>query len=202
MAPDGAAGSPSYSFTSDPDTGIYREGTNNIGFAVGGHRRMNLVHFGGYGALRIYDANGNNARIVWNEGNLPESTLVRTTGAQVIEGQKQMRYLFPTYGRPADVDYPAGGSNVAASRILVFDQASSTPNGPGFFGSTLHVAGASNRIFQLSASTGNNHTTFRIRSIFDQTLKWNPWVDIVVSEGDQVINGTKTFADTLIIPVK
>lgn len=196
------AGEPSYSFADDPDVGIYRQGTNHLGFSLGGHRRMTLLHVGGYGALRIYDENGANARIVWNEGNLPESTLVRTTGAQVIEGQKQMRQLFPTYGRPANVDYPAGGSDVAGSRILAFDHASSTPNGPGFFGSTLHVAGASNRIFQLSAATSNNSTTFRIRSIFDQTLEWNPWVDIVVSEGNQVINGTKTFADSLIIPVK
>jgi hypothetical protein len=34
--PDGAAGAPSYSFTSDPDTGLYSFGANTLGFAAAG----------------------------------------------------------------------------------------------------------------------------------------------------------------------
>jgi hypothetical protein len=38
----GSAGSPSLSFTSDPDTGIYKSGTNQLGFTTGGSNRMSL----------------------------------------------------------------------------------------------------------------------------------------------------------------
>lgn len=34
--PDGSTGAPAYSFTTDPDTGLYRIGANQLGFAEGG----------------------------------------------------------------------------------------------------------------------------------------------------------------------
>ena len=36
LADDGAVGAPSYSFTSDPDSGLYRAGANDLGIAAGG----------------------------------------------------------------------------------------------------------------------------------------------------------------------
>ena len=41
-ASDGTAGAPSYSFSTDPDTGIYWGGTNSMGFVTGGTSRMEL----------------------------------------------------------------------------------------------------------------------------------------------------------------
>lgn len=40
--PDGSAAAPSFSFTSDPDTGWYRVGANNPGIAVGGVKTWDL----------------------------------------------------------------------------------------------------------------------------------------------------------------
>jgi hypothetical protein len=42
-APNGVAGTPSYSFASDPDTGIYLSGTNSIGFASNGARVCEVI---------------------------------------------------------------------------------------------------------------------------------------------------------------
>lgn len=40
--PDGAVGTPAYSFASDPDTGFYRIGANNIGIAAGGTKYVDI----------------------------------------------------------------------------------------------------------------------------------------------------------------
>ncbi len=59
-APDGSAGTPSYSFTSDTNTGIYNVGADVIGFSAGGTARAQL-----YGtalemlnSCRIYSVDG------------------------------------------------------------------------------------------------------------------------------------------------
>jgi len=41
-APDGSVGTPAYSFTYDPDTGIYSSGVNGIGFATNGTQRLGI----------------------------------------------------------------------------------------------------------------------------------------------------------------
>ena len=51
---DGTAAAPSYSFSGDPDTGIYRVGANAIGFATIGTLRMELTG----GTLRAGSVNG------------------------------------------------------------------------------------------------------------------------------------------------
>jgi hypothetical protein len=45
---DGSASSPSVTFTSDPDTGMYRGGTNNLNFATGGAQILNMDTNGVY----------------------------------------------------------------------------------------------------------------------------------------------------------
>ena len=42
LAPDGTAGAPSYSFSSDTDTGIYRTTTNSIGFSAGSNNVVTI----------------------------------------------------------------------------------------------------------------------------------------------------------------
>lgn len=42
LAPDGSAAAPSYSFSNDPDCGMYRVGTNAIGFSTGGAVALTL----------------------------------------------------------------------------------------------------------------------------------------------------------------
>lgn len=46
LAPDGSATSPSYAFTNDPDCGLYRIGTNNIGLATNGALHWSLTSGG------------------------------------------------------------------------------------------------------------------------------------------------------------
>jgi hypothetical protein len=56
---DGAAATPSLSFTSDPNTGVYRAGPDRLGFAAGGAPSAEVINVGGGGIyLRLYDAAG------------------------------------------------------------------------------------------------------------------------------------------------
>lgn len=89
---DGSAGSPSISFASDPDTGVYHIGANNFGFSTGGTLRgqidtsgqwgigviapADLFHVAGggasnRGAVRISDAGGTS---FWNLGRDNQTT--------------------------------------------------------------------------------------------------------------------------------
>ena len=47
---DGSAGAPSHTFSSDTDTGMYRVGTNTLGFATGGSLRAQVDSSGNIGA--------------------------------------------------------------------------------------------------------------------------------------------------------
>lgn len=46
LAPDGAVGAPSHSFTNDADCGLYRIGTNNLGVAVAGAKVLDIATTG------------------------------------------------------------------------------------------------------------------------------------------------------------
>lgn len=59
LAVDGSVGAPTYSFTSDPDTGIYRSAGDSLGFSSGGVRNIN---FGGNLVLR------NTTELAWAAG--------------------------------------------------------------------------------------------------------------------------------------
>jgi hypothetical protein len=49
LGPDGSAAAPGYSFSGDPDTGIYRSGTNALSFSTGNATRMTIASGGGVG---------------------------------------------------------------------------------------------------------------------------------------------------------
>ena len=53
----GSASTPTYSFNSDTDTGMYRKGVNSIGFATGGSERMRITSSGQL-QLGTYTGNG------------------------------------------------------------------------------------------------------------------------------------------------
>jgi len=44
LASNGTAGAPSHSFTADPDTGMYRNAANQLGFSTGGSQRLLLTN--------------------------------------------------------------------------------------------------------------------------------------------------------------
>ena len=56
---DGSAGAPSYRFTSDTDTGMFKEGTNSIGFAVAGVKVATMND----NTLTVFGAASDNAQI-------------------------------------------------------------------------------------------------------------------------------------------
>jgi hypothetical protein len=63
--PDGTAAAPVYSFSSDPDTGMWRRGANDLGLAIGGNDRYSFQD----GTQYIYSAGG--FKTVYHTGNLP-----------------------------------------------------------------------------------------------------------------------------------
>ncbi len=60
LSGNGAVGAPAYSFTSDPDTGIYRIGANNLGIAIGGAKVIDIaattIAFTAIGGVSFSDA--------------------------------------------------------------------------------------------------------------------------------------------------
>lgn len=100
------------------------------------------------------------------------------SGDLIINGRLGARV-----GRPADFNSIWGAGSENDTGIAVTDSASSTPNGPSFFGAVLHVGGASNRAFQLAAHTAS-YDTYRIRSKSDQPNTWKPWRQIALHDTD------------------
>lgn len=58
LAVDGAVGAPAYSYASDPDSGMYRVGSNNLGFTAGGTLVMRAQFAGTTRTLVIGDGTG------------------------------------------------------------------------------------------------------------------------------------------------
>jgi hypothetical protein len=57
LGPDGSASRPAYSFASDPDTGVYRIGANNIGVACNGAKVLD-IGTSGVGVVGALDLTG------------------------------------------------------------------------------------------------------------------------------------------------
>lgn len=81
---DGSAAAPAYSFTSDPNTGIYRSGADTLNFATGGTNKFQVESAG---SVKLMSASG--ADILWNTdgggnigmavgGGRPDSVYVKT----------------------------------------------------------------------------------------------------------------------------
>lgn len=104
--PDGSAAIPTYSFTNDPDTGMYNVGANDLGFAINGALGMNLDSTGltVVGALTVgsldvdYAGSGdavnirlittdNQAIVVTEDGNARATHLVQLTRLATSSGR-------------------------------------------------------------------------------------------------------------------
>jgi len=75
LGPDGSASAPGISFASDPDTGIYWYGTNQIAISVGGTLEM-LLGSSGFKVQNVYDSTDPTAANVFvdTDGGLKRST--------------------------------------------------------------------------------------------------------------------------------
>jgi hypothetical protein len=67
-ADDGAVGTPSITFTNDSDTGIYRVGTNSIGFTAGGTKRLEVKSTGISTNVALLAADGTAAAPAYSFG--------------------------------------------------------------------------------------------------------------------------------------
>lgn len=101
IAPNGSVSNPSYTFDSDGDTGIYRKGTNSIGFGAGGFEQMVVSSAG--------------VSLASSPSGSDDSTKVATTAMvqDAIEATKQALY-------PVGSIYTNATSSTNPSTLLGF----------------------------------------------------------------------------------
>jgi hypothetical protein len=88
-AADGSAAAPSHSFVNDTDTGIYRVGTNSIGFSAGGVKKVEVNSSGlNVNSTILLPQNG---AVNWNAGQF---TMTGGAGSFTMEGSSS---TVPTY---------------------------------------------------------------------------------------------------------
>jgi len=77
LAADGTASAPSYSFSSDTNTGIFRPGTDALGFTTGGTERLSITASGfvGIGVTNPIGAFQVNGAGAFGYGSIPTSSL-------------------------------------------------------------------------------------------------------------------------------
>jgi hypothetical protein len=85
LGPNGSVGAPAYSFTNDPDSGLYRFGSNILGFAAGGSATLLLNPFGLYAVdgtapSPVYSFNSDQDTGMWGGG---DNTLRFSTGGVI-----------------------------------------------------------------------------------------------------------------------
>jgi hypothetical protein len=116
LAPDGTAGAPTYSFASDPTTGIFRFGTSQLSLAAGGTEAARVRTFGIQMAL--------NSELYWAIG-------ATTVG---LDSQNPNTYI--------EVNNGAAGNSQGHFRAASFSSGGTTFTASGCANSTL-VGGAS-----------------------------------------------------------
>lgn len=114
---DGSAASPAYTFTSDPDNGFYRVGTNNPALAVGGVKLMSWTA----GIMQQYIASSEADYILNRTSGTVASPSVITTG-DVIGGIYFRGYSGSAYENAAAITALATGTvgTSAMPGIMVF----------------------------------------------------------------------------------
>lgn len=68
-AQDGSAGAPAFSFANDTDTGMFRIGANNLGFAVKGNIELNLSETNLYAGVRFRGPDGSRSNPTYSFGS-------------------------------------------------------------------------------------------------------------------------------------
>lgn len=127
-APNGAVGAPAYAFTNDLDSGMYRIGTDTIGFATAGVERLRIDANGGWGlaganfgtAGQVFTSNGTGAAPTWQDSGTPtldqtfiteaDETGTLTNSRQLIAGTS-VSFDTTTPGQ-LEINVTAGTGNV------------------------------------------------------------------------------------------
>lgn len=192
--PDGAVGTPAWSFTADPDTGLYRIGANNLGFATNGVLAFDMtaalatlalplnVPVGAAATPSIYftgDANSGLYHIGADDvGITTNGILAFDVSATAVSAALPVAHPAGAVGTPSvtftgDLDsgmYAVGANDVAIAANGVM-QADFTITGiQGAIGQTTPAAGA----FTTPTSTTASNVTYKYSTA--------SWETIVASE--------------------
>jgi hypothetical protein len=146
LHPDvGSETEPSYSFTADPDTGMYRHGTNALGFSVAGERMLSLA------SNLAYIRNPNNAstagQVFNNTAGSNSLSFYNITGSSPIP-----KFNISTTSTDATVSIYNTGTN-----LIRFSDYAATLNAVRYF----HDSGGTNYI-DLTADTAAAAGTYTI----------------------------------------
>jgi hypothetical protein len=92
---DGNVSTPFYSFSLDPDSGMYRIGSNNIGWSVGGHLSLGLTNT----TLTLQGSNSSELRLIEEDATADNMVwLLAATGEGLIMGTRIDSPVF-TFGQ-------------------------------------------------------------------------------------------------------
>lgn len=170
---DGSVGSPSFKFSSDADTGIYRIGSNNLGFACAGARRMDYTASGLLLEIgtRVNEFSIDGTLAGNSDNALPTEKAVKTFVDAYLHNDLESL----TTGDP-HTQYPylngrSGGQilygGTAASNNLQLHSTTNGTKGRIFLGSNSAYDGANNRLGVNTTSpsyTLDVNGTFRLQS--------------------------------------
>ena len=85
--PDGTFNNPSYSFTTDSNTGFYRIGNDEIGISTNGTKKMSIGTIIDYSVpSRIEYQTGNSQLLIGSDGDITSGLLLRTLDLSAITG--------------------------------------------------------------------------------------------------------------------
>jgi hypothetical protein len=156
LGTDGTAAAPAYSFTSEPDTGLYLFGPNQLGFATGGVFRGRIESSGGWfipaptsgGSFTITAITGNEAT-QWTDGTVQLTAALDGSPAGLFGTASNHPLILRTNAGTRITVAAAGNVTVAAPSSGVH-----TINGLGAPGSlSLSIPAAGTGDFQISDAT-------------------------------------------------
>jgi hypothetical protein len=156
---DGTAALPSYTFANDVDTGIYRVGTNSIGYTVGGSKKVEVNTSGlSVNSAILLPLNGT---LNWSSGTF---IMTGASGAFTVEGSSS---TVPTYTLKSN---EAGTTGVT----LNLEHASASPANndiPTLIQSIGKDSGGNQQVYgqlywQITDTTNTSE---------DSTSTWNYW---------------------------
>ena len=190
----GSEAEPAYSFVADTDTGMYRQGTNEIGFSTAGTENLRLtgsnlrmasatsvIYNTGYFRGVATTGDASNPTFSW-DGNTNSG--MYTDGSNVFFGVGASRkgafsndrlYL---YGATGNSDYigPINSSyfyNVTASSYFYFSKEIRVTNALTSHSGTLELQDRDTRVIQLEGAAGANGNAIVYQSAHSGTLWLN-----------------------------
>ena len=157
---NGSASAASYSFTADPDTGIYHSNVNELSITTGGTTRLSILNNQVSLSVPIYVSNGSSANPSYSFSSDPDTGVYQSAANEVSFGTNGVRRV-TAYNAGLDVvgvvTVP-NGSNAAPSYTFGTD----TTKGMYSTSTVLGFAIAGNRVMSIDATSldvNNNKIT-------------------------------------------